>query len=212
MVCTKSAQQDTKFKVEVTYVSDGRGAMWQLPFPFLHPSDIGVRLIDTLGIYHEKHTPDEFVVYWDFIVCVVPVGWRIKIWLIPPLERVLAGLAVLPKTKQILDRHKVKAIAPWQYASESADGSYDELAQDVEGLENDVPFPELQNDRIVLAGGNPQVVTAEKDAQKDAACHGHCDCGAAPVYQGIGCPCVSKCDDARRIRRQDFNPLWIPGG
>ena len=204
------------YKTDVTYVSDGRNAMWHLPFPFLHPSDIGVRLIDKLGLYHDIETPDNFIAYWDYIVCVVPVGWRINIRLIPPLSKVLAGLAVRPQTKQILDRHKIKAIGPDQYASESDDGSYDELAEDVEGIDTDVPFPDLQNDRTVLIEGNPADVTPDCDAQKVCSASKTCSCGcdSGPTYQGIGCPCTTQCncEDARKMRPTDFNPHWVPGG
>ena len=204
----------THYRTDATYVSDGRSAMWHLPFPFLHPSDIGVRLIDTLGLHHEKTTPNDFIVYWDYIVIVVPVGWRIQVYLKPPLELVLAGLATLPKHKQILDRHKIKAIGPDQYASECEDGSYDELAESVEGLNDDVPLPDLQNNRTVLVEGDPAIVTADRAAQKSchSSRHAPCGCDPGPRYVGIGCPCNSKCEDARRIRPQDFNHHWIPGG
>ena len=117
MSCPQKKQPE--YKTSVTYVSDGRDAMWHLPFPFLHPSDISVKIIDKLGIEKQLYTPNDFVVYWDFICCVVKPGYRIRIDLIPPLEKVLAGKTAQKKNKQVLDRHKVQAILPEEYVNES---------------------------------------------------------------------------------------------
>ena len=184
MTCHKKAYQTT-----VEYVSDGRVAMWHLPFPFLHPSDISVIVTDSMRIEHRWHTPDQFIAYWDYIVAVVPVGWTIRISLIPPLETVLAGLAKLPKHKKLLDTHKVQAISTQAYLSECEDGSYDVLAEDVEGLDDDVPFPELQNDRRVLIEGDPNVTHVTPCHDNECVkpnCH-------ALEYESIGCACVKKC-------------------
>lgn len=212
MACHKK-ESPPEYKTSVTYVSDGRGAMWHLPFPFLHPSDIQVRLVDSLGLEHELTTPNGFIAYWDYIVCVVPVGWRIRISLIPPLEVVLAGITSQKKTKQILDRHKIKAIGPDQYASESEDGSYDELSEDVEGIEHDVPFPDLQNDRLVMIEGDPKnaPISADEDAQ---TCARVASCGCRPPlgHQSVGCACVSQCEPPREVRRPYDVPMWVPEG
>lgn len=186
--------------------------MWHLPFPFLHPSDIGVRLTDPDGLERRLRTPDEFIAYWDYVVCVVPVGHRITLWLIPPLEDVLAGRAVLPKTKQILDSHKVQAVQAGQYDSESEDGVYIELETGTEDGDpfSDVPAPELQNDRRVLVeGGGQEPLTPDSESQTPwmPARHGHWSCHA---------PCLPRpydpCNPPHRISAVKPGKGWHPGG
>ena len=195
MSCSRKPKP-AEYKTSVEYVSDGRNAMWHLPFPFLKPSDIGVRLTDLNGLDHCLSTPNEFIAYWDYIVCVVPVGWRISIWLIPPLEEVLRGKAMLPKTKQILDRHMVRAVDQDKYDSESEDGVYIELGSDVipGDVDSDVPSPELQNDRnVMVEGGDICQITPddERQAHHHPHHHPHVDpcCHALHYHVHHGSPC-----------------------
>ena len=208
MSCPKP-KKTPEYKSSVVYVSDGRNAMWHLPFPFLHPSDIGVRLIDPNGIEKPLRTPDEFLAYWDYVVCVVPVGWRIKLWLIPPLEEVLAGRAILPGTKQVLDSHKVKAVPAGEYDSESEDGVYIELETDSlpDKPCSDVPSPELQNDRRVLVEGTdrPHPVTPDADGQHVP--HNHHDT-CCPLHYHVHHHHVPP----RHVSSVRPNDPWLPGG
>jgi len=222
MSCPKK-KKAPEYQRSVTYVSDGRNAMWHLPFPFLNPSDIGVRLIDENGIEKQLTTPNEFIAYWDYVVCVVPVGWRIRLWLIPPIEDVLAGRAVLPKTKQVLDSHKVRAVQNGQYDSESEDGVYIELETDAQADNpfSDVPSPELQNDRRVLVeGGDQEPITPDMDGQGPLPLT-MAHCGPWVPHPSLGwlpCPppCIPRpydpCRPPHRVVKVKPGNGWLPGG
>ena len=170
----------------IIYESDGRHAAWHLPFPFLRPSDIGAIIIAPDGLEIEKKPNFDFIVYWDFIVCVVPAGYRIKLFLKRPIDVILQELAKL-------ELHKVKNanIENGSFAdyAEQQDGVYLNLHLD-DGTEMQVRDdfnPVTQTKHDVISIGDRMYLDAFRPVCHGipAPIHSHCH----PAHCGPCAPC-----------------------
>ena len=78
-------------QTSVRYASDGTSAVWHVPFPFASPADVGVKLIAADGRERRLTQGTDYVVSGGSVMCVVPAGCSIVIWLDAPVEAALTA-------------------------------------------------------------------------------------------------------------------------
>lgn len=78
-------------QTSVRYASDGTSAVWHVPFPFASPADVGVKLIAADGRERRLTQGTDYVVSGGSVMCVVPAGESIVIWLDAPVEAALTA-------------------------------------------------------------------------------------------------------------------------
>lgn len=65
----------------IKYLSDGQSPFWHIPFPFGDVSQVGVRLMGKDGLERELVYNSDYAVANSNVVCVVPAGQTLIIWL-----------------------------------------------------------------------------------------------------------------------------------
>lgn len=78
-------------QTSVRYASDGSAAVWHIPFPFRTAAEVGVKLIDDGGLEKTLTCGKEYVINGSSVMCVVPAGCSIVVWLCAPLDEVLSA-------------------------------------------------------------------------------------------------------------------------
>ena len=78
-------------QTSVRYASDGSAAVWHIPFPFRTAADVGVKLIDDGNLEKTLTCGKEYVINGNSVMCVVPAGCSIVLWLCAPLDEVLSA-------------------------------------------------------------------------------------------------------------------------
>lgn len=78
-------------QTSVRYASDGTSAVWHVPFPFASPADVGVKRIAADGRERRLTQGTDYVVSGGSVMCVVPAGESIVIWLDAPVEAALTA-------------------------------------------------------------------------------------------------------------------------
>lgn len=78
-------------QTSVRYASDGTSAVWHVPFPFASPADVGVKLIAADGQERRLSQGADYVINGSAVMCVVPSGCSIAIWLDAPIDAALAA-------------------------------------------------------------------------------------------------------------------------
>lgn len=78
-------------QTSVRYVSDGTSAVWHVPFPFASAADVGVKLIASDGQERRLSQGADYVINGSAVMCVVPAGCSISLWLDAPIDAALAA-------------------------------------------------------------------------------------------------------------------------
>lgn len=65
----------------IKYLSDGSSPFWHIPFPFGDASQVGVRLMGKDGLERELVYNSDYAIANSNVVCVVPAGQTLIIWL-----------------------------------------------------------------------------------------------------------------------------------
>ena len=78
-------------QTSVRYASDGSAAVWHIPFPFRTAADVGVKLIAADGLEQPLSYGKDYVINGSSVMCVVPAGCSIVLWLCAPLDDVLSA-------------------------------------------------------------------------------------------------------------------------
>lgn len=81
------------FQTSVTYSADGRTAAWHVPFPYARPADVGVKVINQEGLETVLALGTDYTLMGDKVLCFVPAGKSIAIWLTVSVEDVVASLS-----------------------------------------------------------------------------------------------------------------------
>jgi len=83
----------TAITTSVRYVSDGTLASWPVPFPFVMPAQLGVKIVNAEGQERRLAYGTDYLLSNNCVMAVVPLGQSIVIWLDAPLETVLQSVA-----------------------------------------------------------------------------------------------------------------------
>lgn len=78
-------------QTSVRYASDGTSAVWHVPFPFASPADVGVKRIAADGQERRLTLGTDYVVSGSAVMCVVPAGCSLALWLDAPIDAALAA-------------------------------------------------------------------------------------------------------------------------
>ena len=78
-------------QTSVRYASDGESAVWHVPFPYASPGDVGVKLISADGQERRLSMGTDYVINGSAVMCVVPSGCSIVLWLDAPLDAALTA-------------------------------------------------------------------------------------------------------------------------
>lgn len=73
-------------QTSVRYASDGTTAVWHVPFPYTVTSDVGVKMIAADGRERRLVEGTDYVISGSAVMCVVPAGQSICIWLDAPID------------------------------------------------------------------------------------------------------------------------------
>ena len=141
-------------QTSVRYASDGSAAVWHIPFPFRTAADVGVKLIDDGGLEKTLTCGKEYVINGNSVMCVVPAGCSIVLWLCAPLDDVLSAsrtAALAPSSVPVAADSIAQAAAE---AEES-------LAAKVAALSDDLDARQQQAD--AAASATLERMTAEAD-------------------------------------------------
>lgn len=141
-------------QTSVRYASDGSAAVWHIPFPFRTAADVGVKLIDDGGLEKALTCGKEYVINGSHVMCVVPAGCSIVLWLCAPLDEVLSAsrtAALAPSSVPVAADSIAQAAAE---AEES-------LAAKVAALSDDLDARQQQAD--AAASATLERMTAEAD-------------------------------------------------
>ena len=145
-------------QTSVRYASDGTSAVWHIPFPYRTPADVGVKLIDNGGLEKALTCGKEYVINGSSVMCVVPAGCSIVLWLCAPLDDVLSAsrtAALAPSSAPVA----VDSIA--QAAAEAEES----LAAKVATLTDDLAARQQQADAAAAVALDR--LSAEADRLKD---------------------------------------------
>lgn len=141
-------------QTSVRYASDGSAAVWHIPFPFRTPADVGVKLIAADGLEQPLTCGKDYVINGNAVMCVVPAGCSLVLWLCAPLDDVLSAsrsAALAPSSVPVAADSIAQAAAE---AEES-------LAAKVAALSDDLDARQQQADAAAAAALDR--MTAEAD-------------------------------------------------
>lgn len=76
----------SQIQTDIRYRSNGQNVYWPIPFPYANSDSIGVKIIDSTGTENTLTKGVEYQVNGKYVICVVPEGKQIEIWLTTSLE------------------------------------------------------------------------------------------------------------------------------
>lgn len=141
-------------QTSVRYASDGTAAVWHIPFPFRTAADVGVKLIAADGLEQPLSYGKDYVINGNAVMCVVPAGYSIALWLCAPLDDVLSA----SRTAALAPSSAPVAADSIAQAAAEAEAS---LAAKVAALSDDLDARQQQTDATAAAA--LEHMTAEAD-------------------------------------------------